>query len=308
MKIVFMGTPDFAVPCLKRLISDGHDVIGVFTQPDKPKGRGYELSSPPVKVCAIENNIPVFQPKSMRDGEALKILEKLNPELIIVVAYGKILPPEILFLPKHNSINIHASLLPKYRGSAPIQWCILNGESETGVTSMLMDEGLDTGDMLLSQTVKIAEDMTAGELHDELSVIGAEIMSRTIKALQNGELKSEKQDNNKTCYSPMLSKELCPIDFNRSAKEIHNQVRGLSPWPVATAQLNGKKVKIHKTKLSDISGGDSGEVVAGNDSIVVSCGDKKCIEILELQLEGKKRMCAKDFLLGHTINCGEYFK
>lgn len=308
MKIVFMGTPDFAVPCLKRLISDGHDVIGVFTQPDKPKGRGYELSSPPVKVCAIENNIPVFQPKSMRDGEALKILEKLNPELIIVVAYGKILPPEILFLPKHNSINIHASLLPKYRGSAPIQWCILNGESETGVTSMLMDEGLDTGDMLLSQTVKITEDMTAGELHDELSVIGAEIMSRTIKALQNGELKSEKQDNNKTCYSPMLSKELCPIDFNRSAKEIHNQVRGLSPWPVATAQLNGKKVKIHKTKLSDISGGDSGEVVAGNGSIVVSCGDKKCIEILELQLEGKKRMCAKDFLLGHTINCGEYFK
>lgn len=308
MKIVFMGTPDFAVPCLERLVSDGHEVVGVFTQPDKPKGRGYELCPPPVKVCANDNNIPVFQPKSMRDGESLKILEKLSPELTIVTAYGKILPPEILYLPKYNSINIHASLLPKYRGSAPIQWSILNGENETGITSMLMDEGIDTGDMLLSQPVKITENMTAGELHDELSKVGAEVMSKTIKSLQNGELKSVKQDNEKSCYAPMLSKELCPIDFNRTAQEVHNQVRGLSPWPVATAMLGGKKVKIHKTKLSDKAGSKPGEIVYVNGSVVVSCGDKKCIEILELQLEGKKRMCAKDFLLGHTISCGEYFK
>lgn len=307
MKIVFMGTPDFSVPCLKRLIADGHEVAGVFTQPDKPKGRGYELCPPPVKVCANENNIPVFQPESMRDGAAIKILKDLSPELIIVIAYGKILPPGILFLPKYNSINIHASLLPKYRGAAPIQWSILNGETETGVTSMLMDEGIDTGDMLLSQSVKITENMTAGELHDKLSVMGAEVMSKTINALIKGELKGEKQDDEKSCYSPMLTKELCPIDFNKPAAEIHNQVRGLSPWPVATAQLDGKKVKIHKTKLSEKTGLNPGEIVSAGNSIAVACGDKKCIEILELQLEGKKRMCAKDFLLGHTINCGDYF-
>lgn len=308
MRIVFMGTPDFSVPCLQRLVSDGHEVVGVFTQSDKPKGRGYELCPPPVKVCAEKNNIPVFQPKSMRDGEALEILKKLNPELTIVTAYGKILPSEVLFFPKHHSINIHASLLPKYRGAAPIQWSILNGETETGVTSMLMDEGIDTGDMLLSRKVTITEDMTAGELHDILSAMGADIMSETINALISGELKPEKQDDAKSCYSPMLSKELCPIDFNKSANEVHNQVRGLSPWPTATAILGGKKVKIHKTKLSEKTGLNAGEIVSADSVITVSCGDKRCVEILELQLEGKKRMYTKDFLLGHTVKSGEYFK
>lgn len=178
-----MGTPDFAVPCLKRLVDDGNEVVGVFTQPDKPKGRGYTLTPPPVKVFAEENGIPVFQPKSMRDGEALEILKRLNPELNVVTAYGKILPPEILYLPKFCSINIHASLLPKYRGAAPIQWCILNGEKETGVTSMLMNEGLDTGDMLISEKLPIDENMTAGELHDKLSLLGADVLSKTIRAL-----------------------------------------------------------------------------------------------------------------------------
>ena len=180
MKIVFMGTPDFSVPCLERLVSDGEEVVGVFTQPDKPKGRGYEMAFSPVKECAIKHNIPVFQPKSMKDGEALKIMETLNPDLTIVVAYGKILPKEILYFPKYNSINIHASLLPAYRGAAPIQWSILNGEKVTGVTSMLMNEGLDTGDMLLSEKIEITENMNAGELHDALSIMGAEVMSKTI--------------------------------------------------------------------------------------------------------------------------------
>ena len=210
MRIVFMGTPEFSVPCLERLISDGEQVVGVFTQPDKPKGRGYEMSFSPVKECALKYGIPVFQPKSMRDGEALKILEELKPDLNIVVAFGKILPAEILYFPTYNSINIHASLLPTYRGSAPIQWVILNGEEKSGVTSMLMDEGIDTGDMLIKREVDIGPDMTAGELHDRLSVMGADVLSDTVKALESGELKPEKQDDSLSNYAPMLSKELCP--------------------------------------------------------------------------------------------------
>lgn len=304
MRVVFMGTPDFSVPCLERLIADGEEVVGVFTQPDKPKGRGYEMAFSPVKECALKHNIPVFQPKTMKDGEALKILEDLKPDLTIVVAYGQILPKEVLYLPKYNSVNIHASLLPKYRGAAPIQWSIIDGEKETGVTSMLMNEGLDTGDMLIKKSIEITENMNAGELHDALSVMGADVMSETIKAVKNNELKPEKQDDSKSNYAGMLSKALCPVDFNLSAQQVHNKIRGLSPWPVATALLNGKKIKIHSSVLSDKKGNRAGEIVDTDGKITVCCGDGNCIDILAVQLEGKKRMRTKDFLLGHKIDCG----
>ena len=308
MRIVFMGTPEFSVPCLERLISDGEEVVGVFTQPDKPKGRGYELAFSPVKECALKHGIPVFQPKSMKTGDALEILRELNPDLSVVVAYGKILPADILYAPKYNSINIHASLLPEYRGSAPIQWSILNGETKTGVTSMLMDEGIDTGDMLLKKSVEITENMTAGELHDILSVLGAEVLSDTVKALRNGELKPVKQEGD-SCYAPMLSKELCPVDFNKTACQVHNQIRGLSPWPVATAVLDGKKVKIHASVLSEMNSDvQAGTIIKAENALTVACGDGKCVDMTEIQLEGKKKMAVKDFLLGHKVEVGTIMK
>ena len=308
MDIVFMGTPEFAVPCLERLISDGHNVKGVFTQPDKPKGRGHKMQFPPVKECAVQNNIPVFQPLKMRNGEAMAILEELKPELIIVVAYGKILPEEILSFPKYGCVNMHASLLPKYRGAAPIQWCVLNGEKESGVTAMQMNAGLDTGDMLYSESVKIGENDTAGELHDKLSAIGADVMAKTIEMIIKGELKPVKQDDSLSNYAPMLSKDLCPINWNDSASEVHNKVRGLSPWPVATAVLNGKTIKIHRTELCGAVKGDCGEVVKSDKELIVACGDSNGVRIVTLQAEGKKAMPASDFLRGNPIEKGTMLK
>ncbi len=308
MDIVFMGTPEFAVPCLERLISDGHNIKGVFTQPDKPKGRGHKVQFPPVKECAVANGIPVYQPVRMRDGEALGILKELNPELIIVVAYGKILPQEIIELPKHGCINIHASLLPKYRGAAPIQWSVLNGETVSGVTSMQMDVGLDTGDMLLTESVEIGENDTAGDLHDKLSALGAQVMSRTIDAVISGELNPIKQNDAESNYAPMLSKELCPINWQENSALVHNKVRGLSPWPVATTTLNGKTVKIHKTAIINGFEGKPGEVVSADKKLIVACGDSTAVEILSLQLEGKKAMSAADLLRGNPIEIGTILK
>lgn len=303
MRIIFMGTPDFSVPCLEALINSDNEVVGVFTQPDKPKGRGYELTPPPVKVCAMQNNIPVFQPDSMRDGKALEIINSLNADLIIVVAFGKILPKEILESVKYGCINIHASLLPKLRGAAPIQWSIINGETETGVTSMQMDVGLDTGDMLIKKVVPITEDMNAGELHDLLSAAGAEVLLETIKNIDN--LNPQKQDDELSNYASMLTKQLCPIDFSKSADEIHNHIRGLSPWPVATAKISGKNYKIHKSrKLSEKFSGATGEIVDNNKRLVVLCGDGNAIEILEIQAEGKKKTDAASFLRGNKIELG----
>lgn len=302
-----MGTPEFAVPCLDRLIKDGHDVVGVFTQPDKPKGRGHKMQFPPVKEKAVENNIPVFQPTKMRDGTAYEIIDKLDPELIIVVAYGKIIPQDILDRPKYGCVNIHASLLPRYRGAAPIQWCVLNGEKVSGVTSMQMDAGLDTGDMLIKAETEIGENMTAGELHDRLSVLGAEVMSQTISKIENGTLTREKQDDSLSNYAPMLSKELCPINWTKSAFEIHNQVRGLSPWPVATASLGGKIYKVHKTVSAGKTNGKPGEIVGNDDGLTVCCGDGNAVKILVIQAEGKKAMNCADFLRGHRIEIGEFF-
>ncbi|MBQ3006853.1 MAG: methionyl-tRNA formyltransferase [Clostridia bacterium] len=308
MRVVFMGTPDFAVPCLQKLIDCGHEVTGVFTQPDKPQGRKMILTPPPVKVLAEENGIKVYQPSKMKDGTALEMLKEADPELCIVVAYGKILPKEILEYPEYGCINIHASLLPKLRGAAPIQWSIINGFDKTGVTSMQMDEGLDTGDMLIMRDIEIDENMTAGELHDKLSALGASVLEETIDALQKNELRPEKQNHDEFTYAPMLSKELSPVDWNASAKEIHNKIRGLSPWPSANAVLHGKKVKLHKSALTDIKGSKPGEIVEVGKRLIVCCGDLNCIEILNLQAEGKKAMSAADFMRGNQLSIGDIFE
>lgn len=299
-----MGTPDFSVPCLEELIKN-EEVVGVFTQPDKPKGRGYELTPPPVKVCAQNHNIPVFQPTSMRDGKALEIINTLNAELIIVVAFGKILPKEILTSVKYGCINIHASLLPRLRGSAPIQWSIINGESETGVSSMQMDEGVDTGDWYIKKSLPISQNMNAGELHDALSVLGASLLTETVNLLKENKLEPHEQDDSLSSYAPMLSKELCPIDFSDTAQNIHNKIRGLYPWPVAVTKLNGKVLKVQESRLSDIKTEETaGTVISLDGGICVACGDGKTVLLKTIQLEGKKRMNYSVFLRGHPIEKG----
>lgn len=306
MNIVFMGTPDFAVPCLQRLIDDGHNVTGVFTQPDKLKGRHGILTPPPVKELAVKYDIPVYQPSKMKDGTALEMLKEANPELVIVTAYGKILPAEILHFPKYGCINIHASLLPLLRGAAPIQWSIINGFDKTGVTSMQMDEGLDTGDMLLSAETEITEEMNAEELHDILSSLGAQVMSSTISALIKGELNPVKQDSAKSTYAPMLSRDISPVNWQKTAKEVHNHIRGLYSWPGATALLGGKTVKIHSARLSPVKGAGPGDIIEKDKRLIVSCGDGCCIEILTLQAENKKAMPAADFLRGNPVTQAKF--
>ena len=301
MRIVFMGTPDFAVPCLEKLNNSKHDVVGVFSQPDKPVGRKQILTPPPVKACAVQNGIPVFQPEKIKNSNTAEIIKELECDIIIVVAYGKILPSEVLNAAKYGCVNVHASLLPKYRGAAPIQWAVLNGDKKTGVSIMQMDEGLDTGDVILVRECEIGENETSAELFDRLSEIGANALIEAIGLIENGNVMPQKQPDGDFGYAKMITKELCPIDWNKSALEIHNQVRGLQTWPVATTSINGKTIKIHKTVLSDIQGNKPGEVVDNNKKLVVSCGDGKCLEILELQAEGKKRMDSKAFLLGNSI-------
>lgn len=303
MRIVFMGTPDFAVPCLEKLISE-YEVAGVFTQPDKPVGRKQVLTPPPVKVLAQEHNIPVYQPERIKNSDAVDIIKSLNADVIIVVAYGKILPKEVLDAAPLGCINVHASLLPKYRGAAPIQWAVLDGEEETGVCIMQMDEGLDTGDVLLVKKTKIDINETSEELFERLSVIGADALIETLKLIENGEVKRTPQPEGSFKYAKMISKDLCPIDWNKSALEIHNKVRGLQTWPVAITKLDGKNIKIHQTVLSEVQGNNAGEVVDSNGKLIVSCGDGKCIEILKVQLEGKKSMDTKAFLSGHKIQKG----
>lgn len=304
MKVVFMGTPDFAVPCLESIIFEGHSVLGVFTQPDKKKGRKQILTPSDVKVCAKKHNIPVYQPTTLKDGTALEIIEKLQPDVIVVAAYGKILPKEIIDFPKYGCINVHASILPKYRGASPIQHAVLNGDKETGVTTMQMDVGLDTGDILLCKKTPIDIDDTSFSMFEKLSKIGADLIVNTLKAVENQEIKPIKQDDSKATYTKMIDKSLCDIDFTKSALEVHNLVRGLYDWPVANTYFEGKKLKIYKTKLSDLHG-NPGEVLSVNP-LTVACGNGS-VEILQLQLEGKKRMDAKSFLAGHNINTGYIF-
>ena len=289
MRIIFMGTPAFAVPCLERLLADGHEVPAVFCQPDKPQGRKMQLSPPPVKQAALAHGLRVEQPERLRGNrEAFDLLQSLRPELMVVVAYGKILPQEILDLPEHGCVNVHASLLPKYRGAAPIQWAVINGETESGVTTMQMDAGIDTGDMLLQAKTAIPEDMTAGELYDILSVQGAQVLSETLNLLQQGKLMPERQDEALATHAPMLSKALSPLDFAKSAHVLHNQVRGLHPWPGASMEFEGRQIKIHKTCVSE----------QGGSPLCIPCGDGKYLELLIVQAEGKKAMAAEDFLRG----------
>ncbi len=304
MKIVFMGTPDFAVPCLQRLIDMGQNIAGVFTQPDKPKGRGYQMMPPPVKELALKHNLPVFQPAKMRDGEALSIIKELAPDLIVVVAYGKILPKDILDAPKLGCINVHGSLLPKYRGAGPIQWSIINGEEVTGVTTMFMAEGLDTGDMILKMETPIGEEETAGELFDRLCIIGADCLEQTIKLFESGKpVPREVQDDAKSSYAPMLDKELSKLDFTKSARELHNLIRGVSPWPVAHTVFRGKLLKVHKARIAYDLTGKAGTIL-DEKRMIVGCGDG-AIELLEVQAEGAKRLPASDFMNGKRIQMGE---
>lgn len=309
MNIVFMGTPDFAVPCLKALVESGENVSAVFTQPDKPKGRGYKLMPSPVKEQALAYNIPVYQPLSLKKGEdaeaSMKVLKELAPDLIVVVAYGKILPIEVLELPKYKCINVHASLLPAYRGAAPIQWCVLNGEKETGVTTMLMGEGLDTGDMLLRSVTEIGENETASELHDRLSEMGAKLLVDTLKALKAGELVPEKQDEALSNYVGMITKDMCPIDFTKPAQLVHNQIRGLSSAPGAVAMFGGKRLKVFRSVLDNGSYNEAPGTIVNADDFTVVCGDGKAVSFLEVQSEGGKRMKVTDFLRGNHINKGD---
>lgn len=303
MKVVFMGTPDFAVPSLKALVEAGYDVAAVFTQPDKPKNRGMKLQPTPVKEYALTKDIPVYQPAKMRDGEALAILKDLMPDLIVVAAYGKILPVEILELPRLGCINVHSSLLPKYRGAAPINWAILNGEDESGVTIMYMAEGLDTGDIIAQEKTAITLEDTASTLHDRLADMGAKLAVQVVGDLECGAVRRTAQDDAQSCYAPMLSKELSPMDWNRTARQLHDQVRGLAPWPSAIAQLDGVRCKVWATALTgERSGKPAGTIVqADKKALKIVCGDGQVLRIDELQPDGKKRMAATAFLLGHPI-------
>ncbi|MBQ9956168.1 MAG: methionyl-tRNA formyltransferase [Ruminococcus sp.] len=306
MKIVFMGTPDFAVPCLKALAESNHSVEAVFTQPDKPKGRGYKMIPTPVKASALEYGLTVHQPLSLRKGddavEAMETLKSIAPDLIVVTAYGQILPKEVLELPKYGCINIHASLLPAYRGAAPINWCILNGETRTGVTSMQMSEGLDTGDMLIKSETEIGENETYAELYERLSVMGGEVLLKTLTALEEGTLAPEKQDDSLSSYSPMIRKEMSALDFSKSAGELHNTIRGVTGFTM----LGGKRLKIFRSEIvsGESDSAKNGEIVNPAD-FTVKCGDGKLLKFTEIQLEGSKRMKTEDFLRGKKLEKGE---
>ena len=300
MNVVFMGTPDFAVPSLKA-IAQHHNVLAVFTQPDKPVGRKMVLTPPDVKVCAQELSIPVYQPVKLREGDNDKIIRELNPDVIVVVAYGQILPENILNIPKYGCINVHGSLLPKYRGAAPIQWSVLNGDTVTGVTTMYMEKGLDTGDILLKEEYEIGINETAGEVFDKLAMLGGELIIKTLEYAQKGMLRPVKQDDSLSSYAKMLDKSMCKIDFSKTNKEVHNKVRGLCPWPVASTVFNGKVLKIFETCLAD-GKGKPGEVISTNP-LTVACGEGAVV-VNSVQLQGKKRMDSNAFLQGHKINIG----
>lgn len=309
MRIVFMGTPDFSVPTLRTLAESDNEVIAVYTQPDKPKGRGHAMQFTPVKECALEYNIPVYQPQRVRDVMCINELKEMAPDVIIVVAYGQILPKELLDIPKYGCINVHASLLPRYRGAAPIQWAVLDGEEVTGVTAMQMDVGLDTGDMLEKIIVPIDKDETGGSLHDKLSVLGGDIILSVFEKIKNGTLTREKQDNELATYCGKLDKAMGLLDFSKPAVQIERLIRGLNPWPCAYTSLDDKNLKIWKAEVLDlkelqdvehIDDSEYGTILkVTKDSIMVKALDG-VISIKELQLEGKRRMDAADFIRGYS--------
>lgn len=300
MNVVFMGTPDFAVPSLEN-IAKVHFVQAVFTQPDKPVGRKMILTPPDVKVCAEKLGIPVYQPVKLKDSDSYEIIKELNPDVIVVVAYGQILPENILNIPKYGCINVHGSLLPKYRGAAPIQWSVLNGDKVTGVTTMYMEKGLDTGDILETKEYEIGINDTAGEVFDTLAEMGGKLILDTLEKAEKGQLHPVKQDDSKSSYAKMLDKSMCNIDFLKSNLQVHNQVRGLSPWPVASTKLNGKVLKIFETRLAE-GKGKPGEILNTNP-LTIACGEGAVV-VNTVQLQGKKRMDSKAFLQGHKLEKG----
>ncbi len=303
MRIVFMGTPDFAAASLKKLIDEKYDIAAVFTQPDKPRDRGMKLSYSPVKELALENNIPVYQPTKLRDGTATELIKSLRPDILVVVAYGRILPDDMLEVPKYGAINVHASLLPKYRGAAPIQWAVLNGDKITGVTTMYLASEMDTGDIIYTAETEIGEFETSGELFDRLMVMGAELLDRTLRDIEAGTAPRTQQDHSKASYVKMLDKSLSPIEWAKTPREIIKQIYGLQPWPVATAELDGKVFKIYSAEYTQNKTVKApGSVVsAGKKGIEIACLDGETVRITELQAAGKKRMKASDYLLGHPI-------
>lgn len=304
MKIIFMGTPDFAAASLEALIDSRHEIQAVVTQPDKPKGRKGELTPSPVKVIAKREGIKVYQPLKVRDEEFVDTLRAYNPDVMVVVAFGQIIPLSILKMPKYGCVNIHGSLLPKYRGAAPIQWAVLDGEKETGITTILMDEGIDTGDILLKKTIKIDADETSGSLFDKLKALGAKTILETLDELEKGSITPTKQGESPTAYAKMLTKAMGLIDFTRSAKELDCFVRGMDPWPSAYTLLAGKTLKLWKVRAVEKSGKAGSVIEIGKESFTIACGEG-AIEVLEVQLEGKKRMSAGDFLKGSTLNKGQ---
>lgn len=309
MRVVFMGTPDFSVPTLEKIIEAGHEVVGVVTQPDKPKGRGKAMQFTPVKEKALSYGIPVYQPLRVKEEAFLEQLKKMQPEVIVVIAFGQILPKVILDLPKYGCINVHASLLPKYRGAAPIQWAVIDGEMESGVTTMYMEEGLDTGDMLGKVVVPLEPKETGGSLHDKLSLAGGPLLLDTLAALENGTAVREKQEDSLSNYAKMLDKGLGLLDFSKSAKEIERLIRGLNPWPSAYTGLDGKTLKIWQAKVIEKEvEGALGEIVEVTKGSLLVKTAKGLLEIEELQLEGKKRMSVEAFLRGYTVAVGTILK
>ncbi len=303
MKIVYMGTPDFAVYALSSIVEAGHKVEAVITQPDKPKGRGKSLIPTPVKVKAEEYNIPVYQPEKVRDEETVSMLKDINPDAIVVAAYGQILPESILNIPRLGCINIHASLLPKYRGAAPIEWSIIDGEAVTGVTTMYMEKGLDTGDMIEKIEIPIEKDDTGLTLHDKLAEAGGKLILSTLAALESGTAVREKQDDAKSCYASMLKKEMGDIDFTKSAIEIERLIRGLNPWPCAYTMLDGKSIKIYKADVVDKQGTPGEIIEVTKKNFTIACG-KDALLIRSLQPEGKKQMDTVAYLNGNKITVG----
>jgi len=303
MNIIFMGTPDFAVPSLKALIDSKYNVVGVVCQPDRPSGRGRKLTSPPVKILAEAESIPVMQPEKIRTDEFFKEIKSFKPDLICVTAYGKIIPPNILELPKYGCVNVHASLLPNYRGAAPINWAIINGEKNTGITTMLMDEGMDTGDILLKIEIEIGEDDTSIELSEKLSAIGAELLIETIEKGQNDEIEPIKQNDSEATSAPIIKKDVGRIDWSKSAEEIRNLIRGTQPWPGAFTSYNGKNLKIFKASVNS-QGGNPGKVLVSDGGKLVIGTGQNSLDISELQIEGGKRLKVADFLRGNNLETG----
>ena len=305
MRIAFMGTPDFSVDCLKALVESKHEVVGVFCQPDKPVGRKQELTPPDVKVEALKHNLKIFQPVSLKNGKGVEILEEIKPDLVVVVAYGKLLPHDFLVYPKYGCINIHASILPKYRGASPIHFAVLNGDEETGVTAMQMDDGLDTGDILHIKKCPIGINDTTERMYEIMAPLGAETLMETIDMLEKGQLDPIKQDDSLSSKVGLLTREMSAIDWSKSAFEIHNKIRGLYSWPGASTMLGGKTLKIHSAVLSDKKANNKiGEVIDSNGKLIVACGDGNCIELKTVQLEGKKRMEVSAFLNGYSVEKG----